>query len=241
MVWFPWKHPNLAADIRQPNSRPVSHALFYKTPKPLRPMRVMVDASLQQHQARDQKVDYLLQLLAVPPIEGLLFAYGGPPETARKARDGVTGIESFVDWIAVDIPDTEGSPVLLHWKNGRPVETPLRRAPPELSQDERDGSQAVLIADATDCDIFITGVDVLAKVPVSDWSRLTVMPAYDALPLVGLYLRRQGGLCNTDLLHLAEARHKSTMSWMTNRNSSGRPHKSLFLLRPPGRPAIVPN
>lgn len=192
MAWFPWEHPNLVADIRQPNPRPVSHALFREPEQSLRPMRVMVDADLQLYRSRDQKVDYLLQLLATPPIESMLFAPEGPPVTALRARDGETGVESFVDWIAVDFTGVEENSQVRHWEGGRPVVTPLLRTDSMLSQGSHDRARAVLIGDRINCDMLITGKDTLPRAPISDWSRLTVMTAYDALPLVGLYLRRQG-------------------------------------------------
>lgn len=192
MNWFPWGHPNLTADLRQSNPRPAAQTLFHEPAHRLRPMRVMIDAGLQQDRVRDPKVDYLLQLLATPPIEGMLFAHDGPPATALKARDGETGAESFVDWIAVDYSDIEGTPVVRHWKADRPVQTPLRRTDSVSSQEQDGLARAVLIGDRINCDLFVTGKDTPPQAPIPDWSRVTVMTAYDALPLVGLYLRRQG-------------------------------------------------
>ncbi len=117
MTWFPWEHPTLTADPRRPAHRPRSQALFCEPEHPLRAMKVIVNAELLLHTTQGPKVDFLLQLLATPPVEGMLFSPDGPPATALTAMNGFTGETSFIDWISLDEDNSQGRIQVHHWQD----------------------------------------------------------------------------------------------------------------------------
>lgn len=206
MTWYPWNHPNLVVDPRLSNSIPAGLALFAPPTQPLRPLRAMVDAEVLERRDSDPRVKYLLELLAVPPTEAMLYRWDGPPSGADDSIAVESGVTATKGWVSTEWIEPDRVLLIKHWRGGSPVATKIRWSEIELqanalarrgpeSEAERTqllaDARALAIADGIRTNLYITDRQPLVRTDSSEWTWLSMLSSHDAIPMVGLYLRRQ--------------------------------------------------
>lgn len=207
LTWRPWKLENLRSGSEKKEPGKTGNAVFRQRVT-MRPMRVMIDADIVNRAVKDEQVEYLLELLDDNQIECFQFADEGPPPDVPR-------LHVNDDWMIADAWVETGPGLWPHvlgvvvgqgeksWKTGIWLEDPhfnlLRVAKtPDAYRDLSDSSVkmradliALLIADQIEADLFITRRPFL----LDDEFRLarfaTIVHPYDAVPIVGLYLRTQ--------------------------------------------------
>jgi hypothetical protein len=151
---------------------------------------------------------YLMELLAEDPIEAHFYSPSGPPSTAQRIQSPAGEIEGVQDWV---VTATEGGrteviyqeagqvhrkatqfhePVLLHLNYCGDRATDLKED--EFTQHELDDARALLVAKAMKADLYLVPRPLSFKPQDPQWWTTTVMAPWDAIALVGLYLRHQG-------------------------------------------------
>lgn len=206
MTWYPWDHPNLVVDPRLSNRIPAGLALFASPAQPLRPLRAMVDVEVLERRRRDPRVTYLLELLAVPPTEAMLYRWDGPPPGADISIAVESGVTATKDWVSTEWIEPDRAFLIKHWREGVPVATRIKwneievranalakRAP--KSETERTqllaDARALAISASIRADLYISDRQPLVRTDSNEWSWLSMLSTHDAIPVVGLYLRRQ--------------------------------------------------
>lgn len=181
---------------------------------PLRRMRVLLDADCGRGDPPDRSHQLLLGLLTHPYIEAWRYAdEGPPPEADRRAED--RGGEVVPGWVTLD---KDESPTGLRdygvtaatSTGSRETAVAARQFMEIAAADEEADSYAALAPDAAaaqraadvlaalvaatlDVDLFISTRPYLYEVRRFRPARgVLVIRPEDALPVIGLYLRRQG-------------------------------------------------
>ncbi len=171
-------------------------------------MIVVVDARLLARSLHDEKVKYLLELLAEEPIQAHLYAYHGPPHHAQAVVAVDTGVEGIRDWV-ITRPSENGEKLdAIYLKDGVPTRVPtesidrsflhmLETGPvteglrDELLAQARIDALGLLVSRAIRADLYITDHPLLVDSESGFWRGTTVMEPHSAIPIVGLYLRLQ--------------------------------------------------
>lgn len=200
--WWPWEHLNLRGDPSQTHGLARGQAVFIRSPQ-MRPMVVMLDEHLLARASSDPRVKYLLELLAVDPIQTHLYSDKGAPPS--QLRTGKEQIEHVPGWI--HIVEADESSVTVALVNGakpsrlkgirdksayRDTLHPAHNLAAEDQEQVESDAMAMLIASLIQADLFITDRPYLLSLAHNPWTRTTVLEPKTALPNVGLYLRLQG-------------------------------------------------
>lgn len=171
-------------------------------------MIVVVDAGLLPRSQHDEKVKYLLELLAEEPVQAHLYSYHGHPDHAQAVVAVDTGVEGIRGWV-VTRPSENGEKLdAIYLKDGVPTRVPTESndrsflhmsetgPPTEVPSDDllaqvRIDAFGMLVSKALRADLFITDHRLLVDSESGFWRGMTVMEPEAALPVVGLYLRQQ--------------------------------------------------
>ncbi len=208
MDWWPWRFPSLRGDPIKSEVAIPSLSLFAWT-KAHRAMVIMVDANLRDRCSRDPRARYEFELLADEPIQASLYADAGPDTVAVEATDIETGIRAFrgwavirdgpndrlrtVSWFSGGIPNVRNvvwdQNCFTRIVDAAPPDTYFLRGNAERRQ--LADANAMLTAPAIRADLYITDRELPLSLEPDPWSRVTAVPLDIALPIIGLYLRRQ--------------------------------------------------
>jgi hypothetical protein len=206
MNWYPWDHPNLVVDPRLSNGIPAGLALFAPPAQPLRPLRAVVDAEVLERRNSDPRVKYLLELLAVPPTEAMLYRWDRPPPGADISIAVESGVTATQGWVSTEWIEQDTTMQIRHWRGGIPVATKIkwneiemranalaRREPKNEAERTQllADARALAIAASIRADLYITDRQPLVRTDSNEWSWLSMLSTHDAIPMVGLYLRCQ--------------------------------------------------
>lgn len=184
------------------------NALFNRPAAPLRPMTVMVDAKLLPRARHDKKINYLLELVAMEPVQAHLYSHDGPPERTQAVIAADTGVEGIRDWVVTRASDEGERLDAIYLRDGVPTRVPTEANDPyflhvsqtipltegpanDLRPQVREDALGLLVAKAIRADLFVTDRRLLVDSDSDFWRGVTVMPPEAALPVVGLYLRQQ--------------------------------------------------
>jgi len=205
--WYPWNLPRIRVGDHFRGNREEDLIFYPRTS--LNEFRVMIDSALLSEVTSDFMIGYLLGLVAQKPIRRYFYGEIGPPPVAQKIE--FRGVPYPVDWIVTSPSDdfrayeqiarVDGSSV--HFGGIDPndfrMSTALSLSIPREYLDDpnprekvRSDVKAAIIADSTNMHLFITTRTTLFDDTLSMTRRATVLTPFDALPLVGLYLRLQG-------------------------------------------------
>jgi hypothetical protein len=186
---------------------------------PLPPLTVMVDHSLERQAAEDDRLAYLLSLLApavpldadTPVVSRFWYADGGPPPHLPRIREPSTSWTVVPGWVTVDKwPADDGRGSIRYTVGEGSVSGSaihmigcLRAVQEEVAADSHavlPGDVASRYADlvaafaakALGAHIYITDREYLFTTSLPTPRETVVMRPADALGVIGLYLRQQG-------------------------------------------------
>ena len=208
MIWWPWLYPKLIGNWpKGPGPLGRRNALFNRPAAPLRPMIVMVDGELFSRANQDPEVQYLFELLTVPPIQSHLYLENGPPKYAQTVIAPDSGVQGFKDWV-VTVATHDDNIDAIYLKDGVPIRVatevkdadflhmPQTLPIPDRSREVHVRSvkadkRAMLVAKSIRADLFITDRHLIVDSGMDFWRGVSVMSPHAALPIIGLYLRQQ--------------------------------------------------
>lgn len=184
------------------------NALFRRPAAPLRTMIVVVDAALLARSQHDEKVKYLLELLAEEPVQAHLYSYHGPPNHAQEVVAVDTGVEGIRDWVVTRARDNGENLDAIFLKDGIPTRVrtesndrsflqlsetipPTQDPSDDVLVRARADAFGLLVSKALRADLFIADHPLLVDSESGFWRGTTVMEPHAALAIVGLYLRQQ--------------------------------------------------
>lgn len=199
----PWTDPS--ADVYQTHRRDP----LFQVATPLRRARVVVSEEIlaEAHSSPQSRTALLLGLLHDDSIHLLRYADTGPPPSAkRKQSASVSGTEGWIEFDPLDDGFGVGSVTYVDGEmissagvahkeaidlltaqgvsHYRSVDDPTARA--------RADAVAMSVAEAAGADVFVTTRPIALEPPLNVVRGLGSLDVSAALPLVGLYLRRQG-------------------------------------------------
>lgn len=209
MKWWPWLHPKLIGDWPSgPAMLGRRTALFKRPAAPLRAMIVVVDAVLLARARHDERVKYVLELLAQDPIQAHLYSYHGSPKHAQADVAVDTGVEGIRDWVLTRARDNGENLDAIYLKDGIPTRVPTQsndryfrqlfeslpstqNPSDDLITRVRTDAFGLLVAKAIRADLYITDHPLLIESESGFCRGTTIMDPETALPVIGLYLRQQ--------------------------------------------------
>ena len=172
-------------------------------------MVVMIDDSLREVASRDAKTRYLFELLTEPLIQSSLYADEGPSDRGIEVIDDATNVRAFKDWAVIRVGDRDRLRVVSWIKDGKPTEhttyiehnsfdrvvsaDPPRNYVLGGNPEERRlaDAYAMLTAATIRADLYVTSRELPLVLGPEPGSPVTAVRPDIALPIVGLYLRRQ--------------------------------------------------
>ena len=206
--WWPRRHPNLRGDPKFYQLAFASRYLF-AWKQAHRPLVVMIDDSLREVASRDGKTRYLFELLTEQSIQSSLYADEGPSDCGVDYLNAATDVRAFKDWAVIRVGDPDRLRVVSWTKDGKPTDRTTNtednsfdrvvRADPPTSYvlagnpEERTlaDAHAMLTAETIRADLYITARALPLQLGPEPSSPVTAVRPEIALPIVGLYLRRQ--------------------------------------------------
>jgi hypothetical protein len=172
-------------------------------------MVVMVDEHLLRTARPPSRGHYLLEVLADNSIEAFLYSDDGPPAGALRPINTEDGVEAPMGWVEIRPGEQDRLRIVAWVKEGRPTERVVSiersayarvstaESPPEYGVPGSAeahllaDAHAMLAAETIRADLFVTDRRLPFELGRDEWSCVTLMRPDDALPIGGLYLRRQ--------------------------------------------------
>lgn len=212
--WWPWTHPRLRHGNEHQLPDPVRAQPLFTQTTSLRKMRVVVDVSTVDTSPYDPKLQYLFELLRSSSIETLFYLRGELPFGLEILRFPYFDHDVVKGWL-LNMPDQQDRGKYVYYldEDGETVHSNgyddedsrfglIVASPkhggcfgfPDADTYAPDDLHGFLAAEAIDADLYVTTSPTLRDherflIDIGLKSTSLVTPD-SALPLIGLYLRR---------------------------------------------------